>query len=169
MLVLPSPKSQLHDAGEPVDSSVNVTSNGAVPDVGEAIKRGNGTVVAVSAKVYSSADTEEDVPLGVVTSTSTCPTVELAGVFAVISVELTTVKLVTAVPPTVTAVAPVKPVPVIVIGVFVETGPYVGEMPVTAGTVVVTAPALTVIVVVWVLVALGIEGSFEFEIVRATL
>ena len=115
---------------------MNVTSNGAVPDVGEAIKRGNGTVVAVSAKVYSSADTEEDMPLGVVTSTSTCPTVELAGVFAVISVELTTVKLVTAVPPTVTAVAPVKPVPVIVM-VFVETGPYVGEMPVTAGTVVV--------------------------------
>ena len=148
---------------------MNVTSNGAVPDVGEAIKRGNGTVVAVSAKVYSSADTEEDMPLGVVTSTSTCPTVELAGVVAVISVELTTVKLVTAVPPTVTAVAPVKPVPVIIMGVLVETGPYVGEMPVTAGTVVVTAPALTVIVVVWVLVALGIEGSFEFEIVRETV
>jgi hypothetical protein len=36
VLVLPSPKLQLHDAGEPVDSSVNVTSSGAVPDVGEA-------------------------------------------------------------------------------------------------------------------------------------
>ncbi len=143
---MPSPKSQLHDAGEPVDSSVNVTSNGAVPDVGEAIKRGNGTVVAVSAKVYSSADTEEDMPLGVVTRTSTCPTVELAGVVAVISVELTTTTLVAAVPPTVTAVAPAKPVPVIVMGVLVETGPYVGETPVTTGTAV--APAFTVIVVV---------------------
>ena len=39
--------------------------------------------------------------------------------------------------------------------VLVETGPYVGEMLVTAGTVVVTVPLPTVIVVVWVLVALG--------------
>lgn len=60
---------------------------------------------------------------------------------------LTTVKLVTAVPPTVTAVAPVKPVPVMVIAVLVETGPYVGEISVTAGTVVVAA-ALTVMI--WV-------------------
>ena len=137
MLVLPSPKSQLHDAGEPVDSSVNVTSNGAVPDVGEAEKIGNGTVVAAAAKLYLSPAADEDIPLGVVTRTSTCPTVELAGVVAVISVSLTTVKLVTAVPPTVTAVAPVKPVPVMVIEVLVETGPYGGETPVTVGTVVV--------------------------------
>ena len=116
MLVLPSPKSQLHDAGEPVDSSVNVTSNGAVPDVGEAIKRGNGTVVAVSAKVYSSADTEEDMPLGVVTRTSTCPTVELAGVVAVISVEPTTTNWLLPCRLQLQSVAPGKPVPVIVIG-----------------------------------------------------
>lgn len=103
-------------------------------------------VVADSAKVYSSPATDEDVPLGVVTRTSTCPAVDVAGVVAVISVELTTVKLVTAVPPTVTPVAPVKPVPVIVMGVLVETGPYVGETPVTTGTAV--APAFTVIVVV---------------------
>ncbi len=134
---MPSPKSQLHDAGEPVDSSVNVTSNGAVPDVGEAEKIGNGTVVAAAAKLYLSPATDEDTPLGVVTRTSTCPTVELAGVVAVISVSLTTVKLVTAVPPTVTAVAPVKPVPVMVMEVLVETGPYGGETPVTVGTVVV--------------------------------
>ena len=146
MLVLPSPKSQLHDAGGPVDSSVNVTSKGAVPDVGEAENIGNGTVVAAAAKVYLSADTAEDVPLGVVTRTSTCPTVELAGVVAVISVELTTTTLLAVAPPTVTPVAPVNPVPVMVIEVLVETGPYVGEMLVTAGTAV--APAPTVIVVV---------------------
>ena len=77
-----------------------------------------------------------------------------------ISVSLTTVKLVTAVPPTVTSVAPVKPEPVIVIGVLTETGPYSGDILVTTGTVVpaavvVVAPVLTVMVVVWVLVLLG--------------
>ena len=133
---------------------MNVTSKGAVPDVGEAEKRGNGTVVAAAAKVYSSPATEEDAPLVVVTMTSTCPAVEVAGVVAVISVGLTTTTLVAAAPPTVTPVAPVNPVPVMVMEVPVETGPYVGEMLVTAGTVVVTAPALTVMVVVWVLVAL---------------
>ena len=166
MLVLPSPKSQSHVAGESVDSSVNVTTSGAVPDVGEAENIGNGTVVAVAAKVYLSPAIDEDVPLGVVTRTSTCSAVEMAGVVAVISVSLTTVKLVTAVPPTVTAVAPVKPVPVMVIEVPVETGPYVGETLVTDGTVVVVVPALTVIVVVCVLVALG--SVPPFPIVRDT-
>ena len=148
MLVLPSPKAQLHDVGEPVDSSVNDTSNGAVPDVGEAIKRGNGMVVAAAAKVYSSPATVEDVPLGVITRTSTCPAVDVAGVVAVISVGLTTTTLVAAAPPTVTPVAPVNPVPIMVMDVLVETGPYAGETLVTAGTVVDTAAALTVIVVV---------------------
>jgi hypothetical protein len=136
---LPSPKFQSQYPGDPVDSSVNVTSNGAEPDVGEAEKRGNGTVVATAAKVYLSAVTSEDVPLGVVTRTLTCPTVELAGVVAVISVELTTTTLVAAVPPTVTPVAPVKPVPVMVIEVAMETVPYVGDTAVTFGMVVVTA------------------------------
>jgi hypothetical protein len=169
VLVLSSPKAQLHDAGDPVDSSVNVTSNGAVPDVGEAIKRGNGMVVAVAAKVYLSPATDVDVPLGVVTRTSTCPAVDVAGVVAVISVGLTTTTLVAAVPPTVTPVAPVNPVPVMVMEVPVETGPYVGETLVTAGTVVVTAPALTVMRLVSVVVLLGIVGSFKFEIVRETV
>jgi hypothetical protein len=137
VLVLPSPKLQLHDAGDPVDSSVNVTSSGAAPAVGEAKKIGNGTVVAAAAKLYLSAVTAEDVPLAIVTRTSTCPMVELAGVVAVISVSLTTVKLVAAVPPMVTAVAPVKPVPVMVIVVLVETAPYVGEILVTVGIEVV--------------------------------
>ncbi|MGA2698178.1 MAG: hypothetical protein ABSE74_00860 [Methanoregula sp.] len=141
MLLLPSPKLQLHDAGDPVDASVNVIKRGADPDVGEAEKTGNGMVVAVAAKLYLSPGTGVDVPLGVVTSTSTGPTVVLAGVVAVISVALTTTRLVTAVPPTVAAVAPVKPVPVMVIAVLVETGPYAGETVVTVGIAVyVNAP-----------------------------
>ena len=136
---MPSPKFQLQVAGDPVDSSVNCTERGARPYVGDAEKIGTGTVVAVAAKVYSSPFKAGEVPPGVVTSTSTCPTVELAGVVAVISVELTTTTLVAAVPPTVTPVAPVKPVPVMVIGVATETGPYIGEMLVTVGTEVVAA------------------------------
>jgi hypothetical protein len=136
VLVLPSPKIQLHDAGDPVDASVNVTERGADPDDGEAENIGTGMVVAVAAKVYLSPAADVEVPLGVVTSTSTVPTVVVAGVVAVIDVLLTTVKLVTAEPPTVTAVAPVKPVPVIVIAVLVETGPYAGETAVTVGIAV---------------------------------
>ena len=102
-------------------------------------------VVAAEAKAYLSPAADVDVPPGVVTRMSTCPTVELAGVVAVIPVSPTTVKLVAAVPPMVTEVAPVNPVPVMVIAVLVETGPYAGEMAVTMGTVVVAA-ALTVMV-----------------------
>ena len=60
----------------------------------------------------------------------------MAGVVAVISESLTTVN-VAAVPPMVTAVAPVKPDPVMVMGVLTDTVPYVGEMAVTIGIVVV--------------------------------
>jgi hypothetical protein len=149
VLVLPSPKFQLHDAGFPVDSSVKVTSRGAVPDVGDAENIGTGIVVAVAAKLYLSPGTAVDMPSGVVTKTSTCPGVTLAGEVAVISVLLTTEKLFAAVPPKVTPVAPVKFVPVMVIVVPVESGPYVGEMLVTVGApAVVVAPAFTVIIVV---------------------
>ena len=41
--VPPSPKFQLHDVGEPVELSVKVTSNGAVPDVGIPVKLATGT------------------------------------------------------------------------------------------------------------------------------
>jgi hypothetical protein len=51
VLLLPSPKLQLHDAGDPVDASINVTERGADPDVGEAEKTGNGMVVAAAAVV----------------------------------------------------------------------------------------------------------------------
>jgi hypothetical protein len=40
--VLPSPKSQAHDVGGPVDVSVNWTASGAGPDVGEAVNEATG-------------------------------------------------------------------------------------------------------------------------------
>ena len=70
-------------------------------------------------------------PAGVVTVTSTVPVP--AGLSAVIVVSLTTVKLVAGVVPKSTAVAPVKPVPVIVTEVPPAAGPLVGLMPVTVG------------------------------------
>jgi hypothetical protein len=73
------------------------------------------------------------VPPGVVTVTSTVPPVALAGEIAVIEVALLTVNEVADVPPNLTAVAPVNPVPVIVTEVPPAAGPLVGEMPVTVG------------------------------------
>ena len=70
-------------------------------------------------------------PAGVVTVTSTVPVP--AGLLAVIVVSFTTVRFVAAVVPNSTAVAPVKPVPVIVTGVPPAVGPLVGLRPVTAG------------------------------------
>ena len=72
-------------------------------------------------------------PPTVVTSTLTAPAV-CAGVVVVMLVELTTVK-VTAVPPMVTAVAPAKSVPVMVMLVPPEVDPTEGETLVTVGAV----------------------------------
>ena len=72
------------------------------------------------------------VPPGVVTVTSTVPAVP-AGAVAVIWVALLTVKLVAAVAPKLTALAPVKLVPVIVTEVPPAVGPAVGLTPVTVG------------------------------------
>ena len=72
------------------------------------------------------------VPLGVVTNTLAVPALP-AGVFAVIEVELTTVTAVAAVPPIVTADAPVKSVPVIVTDCPPSSGPDDGLMDVTVG------------------------------------
>jgi len=71
------------------------------------------------------------VPPGVVTVTSTTPVP--TGEVALIVVALTKVKLVAAVVPNWTAVAPVKFVPVIVISVPPANGPDVGLRPVTVG------------------------------------
>jgi len=47
VLVLPSPKSQLHDVGVLVELSVNATVNGAVPEVGEPVKEATGAGIDV--------------------------------------------------------------------------------------------------------------------------
>ena len=72
-----------------------------------------------------------EVPPGVVTITSTVPL--LAGLIAVIWVSLSTVKLVAAVEPNETLVAPVKPLPVMVTLVPPFVDPLVGLTPVTVG------------------------------------
>ena len=75
--------------------------------------------------------TDVPVPPTVVTLTVTAPVP--AGETAVIDVAELTVKLAAAVPPNVTAVAPVNPVPVIVTLVPPVAGPEVGERPVMVG------------------------------------
>jgi preprotein translocase subunit SecG len=72
------------------------------------------------------------VPFGVITVILTVPTAP-AGLTAVIDVALFTVKLAAAVLPKLTAVAPVKLVPVIVTDVPPEVGPLPGLIAVTAG------------------------------------
>ena len=67
------------------------------------------------------------VPPGVVTTTSLAPMMP-AGVSAVIEVALTTTTLVAATPPTVTRLAPVEFVPVIVNGVPPVNTPLFGLM-----------------------------------------
>jgi hypothetical protein len=76
------------------------------------------------------------VPPGVVTVTSTVPAAVEAGLTAVIEVsglDVLGVRLVAAVLPKSTAVAPVKPVPVIVTLVPPDVEPVSGLMPVTVG------------------------------------
>ena len=72
-----------------------------------------------------------DLPAGVVTVTSTVP--EPAGLSAVIVVLLTTVTFIAPFVPKSTAVAPVKPEPVIVTKLSPAAGPRVGLKPVTVG------------------------------------
>ena len=72
------------------------------------------------------------VPAGVVTSTLLAPAVP-AGVVQVMVVELTTTLFVAAVPPKVTFVAPVKPVPVSVTAVPPAVRPVFGATLVSLG------------------------------------
>ena len=71
-------------------------------------------------------------PPGVVTVTSTTPTA-WAGVVAVIEVALVTLTAVAAAPPKLTAVAPVRLLPVIVTEVPPALGPLAGLTEVTVG------------------------------------
>ena len=74
------------------------------------------------------------VPPGVVTRTLAVPAVP-AGVVAVMVVAVTTTTAVAAVPPNVTAVAPVKLVPVMVTDCAPASGPDDGLMDVAVGAV----------------------------------
>ena len=96
----------------------------AGPDVGA-----RPVTVGAATKVKVPADVP--VPFGVVTLTVTAPVP--AGDVAVIWVAEFTVKLVAAVAPNLTAVAPVKPVPVMTTLVPPVVGPDVGASPVTVG------------------------------------
>jgi hypothetical protein len=82
-----------------------------------------------------------------VTVTSTTPPVVVAGEIAVMDVSVAVVlavKLVAGTPPKSTAVAPVKPVPVIVTDVPPVVAPLFGETEVTVGAVPVAASVLKV-------------------------
>lgn len=94
------------------------------------------TPVTVGAAIYvnSSADDVPDVPYGVTTVTSTTPTVP-AGAVAVICVAESTVKLLAAVPPKLTAVAPFRLVPVTTTMHSPASGPLLGLTAVTVGAV----------------------------------
>jgi hypothetical protein len=80
--------------------------------------------VGVAAYVNRSAGEVAEIPSGVVTVTFTMPVP--GGLAAVIKVPLTTVKLVAGVDPKSTAVAPVKPLPVIATDVPPVSGPADG-------------------------------------------
>ncbi len=88
------------------------------------------------AYVYWSAGVVALVPSAVVTTTSTVPTAP-GGLTAVICVSELTVKVVAALPPKVTDVAPASAVPVIVTLVPPATGPTFGFTPVTTGLSVI--------------------------------
>jgi hypothetical protein len=83
-------------------------------------------------KVNWSAAEVALVPLDVVTVTSTVPAGS-AGLTAVIELSELTVKLAAARVPNLTAVAPVRALPVMVTVVAPPVGPEVGDTPVTTG------------------------------------
>ncbi len=91
------------------------------------------TVYQPVGATYVNAFVAVAVPLGVVTATFFAPIVP-AGVTAVTLVEETTTTLVAATAPTVTLVAPVKLVPVIVIAVPPAVEPEVGVIDVIVGS-----------------------------------
>ena len=117
---------------KPVPVIVTVVPPNLVPLVGEMLVTVGATPVYVNRSLAEVAL----VPPVVVTVTSTVPPVALAGEIAVIEVALLTVNEVAEVPPNLTAVAPVNPVPVMVTEVPPTAGPLVGEMLVTVGAAV---------------------------------
>ena len=122
------PKSTAVAAVKPVPVMVT----GVPPAAGPALGATELTV-GTGAKYLKWSDGEvAEVPPGVMTVTSTVPGA-CAGEVAVIWVAETTVKLEAAVAPKWTAVAPVKPVPVMVTEVPPAVGPVVGATELTVG------------------------------------
>jgi hypothetical protein len=120
---------------KPVPVMVTVVPPASGPAIGV-------TALTVGTEVYlnwSAAETAE-VPPAVVTVTSTVP--DPAGAVAVIDVSEPTV-YVAVVVPNLTAVAPVKPDPVIDTLVPPPSGPLVGAMEVTVGPEVYVKPSAT--------------------------
>src|SRR6185437_13751908 len=93
---------------------------------------GGGVGAGVVVKVNWSAGTVAEVAPDEITVTSTVP--EPAGLMAVIEVAELTVKPAAGILPKLTAVTPVKSVPMMVTAVPPEIGPEFGLMPVTVGT-----------------------------------
>ena len=100
------------------------------------------TVYQPVGTTYVNAFVAVALPPGVVTATLFAPTVP-AGVTAVTLVDETTTTLVAATPPTVTLVAPVKFVPVIVIAVPPAVEPVAGETEETVGGKKYVNPGIT--------------------------
>jgi hypothetical protein len=115
---------------DPPLGTVMVAVCGVVPWPDDVTFDGDGGGTLGAPYVNTSCGPVDDVPLGVVTVTSTAPLP--AGVVAVIVVSLSTVKL-AVVAPNRTWVAPVKFVPLIVTSVPPSAVPVVGLMLVTVG------------------------------------
>jgi hypothetical protein len=111
---------------------VPVMVTGVPPAVGPEVGA-TALTVGGATKVNWSLELVGDVPLELVTVTSTVPA-EWAGEVVVISVSETTVNEAAAVVPKWTDVAPVKVVQVIVTGVPPAVGPDVGEIALTVGS-----------------------------------
>lgn len=88
--------------------------------------------LGATSKLNRSPALVPDVPPGVVTVTSTVPCAS-AGETAVIRVVESTTKLVASVPPKATALAPLRPVPLISTEVTPPTAPTAGLTAVTLG------------------------------------
>jgi hypothetical protein len=110
---------------KPVPVMLTLVTLETGPYVGE-------TELTVGATIYANPPALVPAPPGVVTVTSFTPAVP-AGVLTLRWVSSFTVRFVAAFPPKVTAVAPVKSVPVMVTFVTPASGPEPGETEVTVG------------------------------------
>jgi hypothetical protein len=116
---------------ETEENPVPVTVTDVPPEMGQELGL-TAVTVGAATKVNWLPDPVADTPPGAVTVTLTVPA-DSVGDVAVIEVSELTVMAVAAVVPNMTAVAPVKPVPVIMTGVPPAVGPTPGLRAVTVG------------------------------------